>query len=83
MQTDLAAAHVAGRDFEQAAVVGRDAIRTATQVSSTRSVDRLRVLQRQVRPLRANSTHLAELDDRITGLLTRSGPRREDVARED
>ena len=82
IEADLAAAHLVGRDFEQAAAVGRDAVRTAAQVSSARSLDRLRVLQRQVGPLRAHSTHLGELDDRITGLLTRTGARREEVAGE-
>ena len=74
-QTDLAGAHLVGRDFEQAAAVGRDAVRTAAQVSSTRTLDRLRTLQRQARPLRAGSPHLRELDDRITDFLTRSSTR--------
>jgi hypothetical protein len=41
-QTDLAGAHLLGNDLEQAAAVGRDAVRTAAQVSSTRTLDRLR-----------------------------------------
>jgi hypothetical protein len=45
-QTDLAGAHLLGNDLEQAAAVGRDALRTAAQVSSTRTLDRLRTLQR-------------------------------------
>lgn len=53
-------------------------MRTAVQVSSTRTLDKLRTLQRQVRPLRANSTHLGELDDRITDLLTRNRARRDE-----
>jgi tetratricopeptide (TPR) repeat protein len=75
VQTDLAAAHLVGRDFEQAAALGRDAVRTAAQVSSTRTLDRLRTLQRQARPLRASSPHLRELDDRITDFLTRRSAR--------
>ncbi len=70
-QTDLAGAHLLGRDFEQAAALGRDALRTAAQVSSTRTLDRLHTLQRQIQPLRAGSPHLRELDERITGFLAR------------
>jgi hypothetical protein len=73
-QIDLAGAHLLGNDREQAAAVGRDALRTAAQVSSARTLDRLRTLQRQARPLRAGSPHLRELDDRITDFLTRSTP---------
>ncbi|MGH3803301.1 MAG: hypothetical protein ACRDTD_24855, partial [Pseudonocardiaceae bacterium] len=47
-QTDLAGAHLVGRDFEQAAALGRDAVRTAAQVSSARTLDRLHTLQRQI-----------------------------------
>jgi hypothetical protein len=49
----------------------------AAQVSSTRTLDRLRTLQRQVRPLRASSSHLRELDERITNFLGRSSSRRD------
>ncbi len=72
VQTDLAAAHLVGHDLEHAAALGRDAVRTAAQVSSTLTLDRLRTLQRQVRPLRTGSPHLRELDERITDLLTRN-----------
>jgi len=78
VQTDLAAAHIVGRDFEHAAAVGHAAVRTAAQVSSARTLDRLRTLRRQVRLLRTGSSHLGELDDRITDLLTRSNARRND-----
>jgi hypothetical protein len=71
MQTDLAATHLIARDYEHAAAIARDAIRTATQLSSTTTLDRLRALQRQVNPLRKASPHLNELDQRITDLLTR------------
>ncbi|HWR46301.1 MAG TPA: hypothetical protein VN327_01605 [Pseudonocardiaceae bacterium] len=72
-QTDLAGTHLLGRDLEQAAALGRDALRTAAQVNSARTLDRLRTLQRQARPLRAGSPHLRELDERITAFLSRSG----------
>ena len=39
---------------------------------------RLRTLQRQVRPLRASSSHLRELDERITNFLGRSCSRRDE-----
>jgi len=69
MQTDLAAVHLMTRDYEHAAAIARDAIRTATQLSSTTTLDRLRALQRQVSPLRKDSPHLNELGQRITTLL--------------
>ena len=77
VQTDLATAYLVGRDFEHAAAFGRDAVRTAARVSS-RTVDRLRTLQRRVRPLRTSSPHLSESDERITDLLTRSRARRDE-----
>ena len=70
VQADLASAHLLHHDLEQAAAFGRDALRTAAEVSSHRLLDRLRTLQRQVRPLRSVSPHLTDLDDRITGFLT-------------
>ncbi|MGH3567039.1 MAG: hypothetical protein ACRDRH_13595 [Pseudonocardia sp.] len=75
-QTDLAIAHLLARDPEQAAAFGRDALRTAADVSSTITVDRLRTLQRQVHPLRTASPHLADLDDRINGHFTRTARQR-------
>jgi hypothetical protein len=78
VQTDLASAHLLGGDLEQAAALGRDALRTAADVSSTRTLDRLRTLQRQVHPLRSAAPPLADLDDRITDFLTRTIPRRPD-----
>ncbi|MGH3910336.1 MAG: hypothetical protein ACRDRM_05855, partial [Pseudonocardiaceae bacterium] len=71
-QADLAITHLLGRDLEQAAAYGRDALRTAADVSSTITIERLRTLQRQARPLRTSSPHLRELDERITDHLTRS-----------
>ncbi|MGH3939101.1 MAG: hypothetical protein ACRDTG_10800, partial [Pseudonocardiaceae bacterium] len=70
-QTDLAITHLLRRDAEQAAAFGRDALRSAADVSSTITLDRLRTLQRQVHPLRSASPHLRDLDDRLTGFLTR------------
>ena len=80
VQTDLATAHLVRRDLEQAASLGRDAVRTAGQVSSTRALDRLRTLQRQVRPLRSASPDVRELDDRITDLTRTSTRQDEDTA---
>jgi tetratricopeptide (TPR) repeat protein len=70
--TLLAGIHLQGRDLEQAAAYGRDALRAATTLSSTVATDRLRTLHRQVAPLRAVSRHLADLDDRISEHLTRT-----------
>jgi hypothetical protein len=77
-QTGLALTHLHARDLEQAAVLGRDALRTATNLSSTITVERLHTLQRQVHPLRSASPHLADLDDRITSFLTRTTRRQLD-----
>jgi hypothetical protein len=71
VQTDLAEAHLIGRDYEHAAAIARDAIRTAAQLSSPHALDELRRLQRRIHPLRQDSPHLNELDQRITALLTR------------
>ncbi|MGH4016877.1 MAG: hypothetical protein ACRDSL_23705 [Pseudonocardiaceae bacterium] len=72
VQTNVALTHLHGRDLEQAAALGRDAVRTAADVSSTMIVQRLRTLQRQVQPLCSGSPHLRDLDERITAFLTRS-----------
>ncbi|MGH3789122.1 MAG: hypothetical protein ACRDRG_21790 [Pseudonocardiaceae bacterium] len=64
--------------LEQAAALGCDALRTATNLSSTITVERLRTLQRQVRPLRSASPHLTDLDDRLTGFLTHTTRRQHD-----
>lgn len=78
VQTDLATAHLVRGDYEHAAAIGRDAVRTAAQVSSTRTLDRLRVLQRQVRPVRGDSPPLGGLDVRITDLLSRNRASRDE-----
>ena len=72
VQADLASAHLLRHDLEQAATLGRDALRTAAKVSSHRLLDRLRTLQRQVRPLHSATPALADLDDRITDFLARA-----------
>ncbi|MGQ0773728.1 MAG: hypothetical protein ACT4NY_04810 [Pseudonocardiales bacterium] len=72
VQTHIAITHLSGRDLEQAAKYGRDALRTATDVSSTMITQRLRTLHRHIQPLRAGSPHLRELDERLTTFLTRS-----------
>ncbi|MGH3566655.1 MAG: hypothetical protein ACRDRH_11610 [Pseudonocardia sp.] len=77
-QTSLAITHLHGGDLEQAAVLGRDALRTAATLDSTIVLERLRTLQRQVHPLRSTSPHLADLDDRITDFHTRTARRRPD-----
>jgi len=74
-QTDLAGAYLLGNDLEQAAASGRDALRSAAEVRSTRTLDRLRTLQHQIKPLRTSSPHLRELDERITTLVNRNDAR--------
>jgi hypothetical protein len=59
----------------RAAAFGRDALRTATNLSSTITLERLHTLQRQVAPLRSASPHLTNLDDRITDHLTHTTSR--------
>jgi len=77
VQTDLASAHLLNRDLEQTAALGRDALRTAADVSSHRTLDRLRALQRQITPLRSAAPPLADLDARITDFLTRTTRRQQ------
>ncbi|MGH4018515.1 MAG: hypothetical protein ACRDT0_04575 [Pseudonocardiaceae bacterium] len=72
VQTHVALTHLRSRDLEQAAAYGRDALRSATDVSSTMIAQRLRTLHRQIQPLRAGSPHLRELDERLTTFFTRS-----------
>lgn len=77
-QTNLAIIHLHGRDPEQAVAFGRDALRTAATLDSTIVLERLRTLQRQMRPLRSASPYLAELDERLTVHLTRTARQRPD-----
>jgi len=71
-QLDLARTSLRGRDLEQAAAYGRDALRSAADVSSSIITQRLNTLHRQIQPLRAGSSHLRELDERLTTFFTRS-----------
>ncbi len=77
-QTDLARAHLLDRNLEQAAASGRDALRTAAEVSSTRTLDRLRTLQRQMQPRRSASPYMVDLDERITSFLAHPSRRHHD-----
>ncbi|MGH3932157.1 MAG: hypothetical protein ACRDTF_19520, partial [Pseudonocardiaceae bacterium] len=72
VQTHIAITHLSGRDLEQAAAYGRDALRSATDVSSTMITQRLRTLHRHIQPLQAGSPHLRELDERLTTFFTRN-----------
>ncbi|MGH3865684.1 MAG: helix-turn-helix transcriptional regulator [Pseudonocardiaceae bacterium] len=70
VQTDLAAAYLIDGEHEHAAVLARDALTTASQVSSSRTISRIRALQQQIQPLR--SAGLSELDEEITAFLRRA-----------
>ncbi|MGH3940035.1 MAG: hypothetical protein ACRDTG_15665 [Pseudonocardiaceae bacterium] len=72
VQTHVALTHLRNRDLEQAAVYGRDALRSATDVNSTMITQRLHTLHRQIQPLCASSPHLRELHERITTFFARS-----------
>ncbi|MCA1677378.1 MAG: hypothetical protein LC799_36105, partial [Actinobacteria bacterium] len=73
-QTGLAITHLHGRDVEQAASFGREALRTAATLDSTITVEDLRTLHRRVQPLRAHSPELRDLDGRLTTFLRRRDP---------
>ncbi|WP_024806020.1 hypothetical protein [Nocardia sp. BMG51109] len=81
VQIDLSAAHLVGRDHEQAAAYGRDAVRTATHVSSQRSHDKLATLRRNLGPHTGGSPELADLDQRITRLLPTASRNEDTVSR--
>ncbi len=70
VQTDLAAAYLIDGEHDHAAVLTRDALITAGEVSSSRTVSRIQALQHQIRPL--HSAGLAEVDDEITDFLRRA-----------
>ena len=74
-QVQIALTHLRGHDLEQAATAGRDALRSATDVSSTMIVQRLRTLHRQIQPVRAGSPHLRDLDEQLTAYLTKDSTR--------
>ena len=69
VQTDLAAAYLVDGDHAHTSVLTRNALSTAGEVSSGRTVNRIRALQQQIRPLR--SVDLAKLDEEITDFLRR------------
>lgn len=69
LEADLATAHLMSGDHERALDVGRAAVRTAAQVSSSRTLDRLRTLQRRLGVEAFGSPPLADLDSAITALM--------------
>jgi len=77
-KADLALTYLHGRDLEQAAEFGRDALRTAADLSSAITLERLRTLHRQVVPLRSASPQLLDLDERLTGFFSRTTHGRHD-----
>lgn len=70
--TDLALAQMALRDHDQAAEFGNQAMRAAEDVSSTRTIDRLRGLGRVITPHCSNSRVLAEFTDRLNPFLAQA-----------
>lgn len=74
VQTDLARAYLLGRDLDQSAAFGRDALRTAAELDSTIIKERMRSLHRQIRPLCPSSHELRDLDARLTTFLRRPHP---------
>jgi HEPN domain-containing protein len=69
VQTDLASAHLVSGDYDQAAAMGHEAVEMATQVTSSRVVERLRSLQWQFRNLAPELAGFRELDPRISDLI--------------
>jgi hypothetical protein len=67
VQTDLAAAYLIDGDYEHAAALIRDALNTASKVSSGRTVSRIQSLQQRIQLL--HSVDLTELDEEITDFL--------------
>jgi hypothetical protein len=72
VQADLAATHVASGDHDRAAALGGEAVVTAAQVNSSRTLDRLRTLQRQFRRTDADSRVFDALDFQISELLAQN-----------
>jgi hypothetical protein len=72
VHTDLAAAHLVDGNHDRAALSARQAIRAAGALRSIRTIDRLRILRRSVRPVRERSAVLRSLDDELTDFLSRS-----------
>jgi transcriptional regulator with XRE-family HTH domain len=71
VQTDLASAHLVGGDYDQAAVLGHEAIETSMQVRSSRVLERIHSLRWQFRSLAPNLPEFSELDSRIIDLVDR------------
>lgn len=69
VQTDLAVTYLRHGDHEHATALTRDALSTAGEISSSRTVSRLQALQQQIRPLR--SIDLTTLDEEVTDFLRR------------
>ncbi|WP_018683263.1 hypothetical protein [Actinokineospora enzanensis] len=69
IEADLAASYLVTGEHEQAASLGRTAVRTATTMTSARVTERLRVLRSQVRAQPRSSGQLTDLDSRVTRLL--------------
>jgi DNA-binding XRE family transcriptional regulator len=70
VQIDLAAAYLIDGEYDYATALIRDALITAGEVSSSRTVSRIQTLQHKIRPL--HSAGLAEVDDEITAFLRRA-----------
>ncbi|MGH3914551.1 MAG: hypothetical protein ACRDTC_14270 [Pseudonocardiaceae bacterium] len=73
-QIDLALTHLQARNLEQAAAFGRDALRSAADLDSTITTERLRSLHHQLRPLHPSSPELRDLDHRLATHLRRRPP---------
>lgn len=69
VQTDLSVAYLIDGHHEHAAALAREALSTANEVSSARTISRIRALQQQIRPIR--SAGLKTLDEEITDFLRR------------
>jgi hypothetical protein len=67
LRTDRSRHYLIGGDHEHAAALTRNALSTAVQVNSRRTVSRIRALQQRIRPL--HSAGLVELDEEITDFL--------------
>ncbi|MGH3912080.1 MAG: hypothetical protein ACRDTC_01510 [Pseudonocardiaceae bacterium] len=73
-QIDLALTHLQSRDLEQAAALGRDALRSAADLDSSVTTQRLHTLHRQLQPLCPHSPELRDLDGRLTSHFHRRPP---------
>ncbi len=70
VQIDLAAAYLIEGDHEHAAALTRDALSTASEVSSSRTISRIQALQQQIQPI--SSAGLTKLGEEITDFLRRA-----------